>query len=361
MQAIFPEQLASSLQQRIPPVILLFGDELLLQQDCDEIIRHSLNQQLSSAPEYQRWRADAEFDWGQLSLQQQSMSLFGSFTVLDIELPEAKPGKPGSDALVDYVKQPNPDQLLILKGPRLKKEQLNSRWFKALAAQALQVKIFTPKRSQLPRFVMQRAQRHQLQLSQTAAEVLSNWFEGNLFALEQEFIKWSLLPNPPQIDEKQIYERVADSSQFDVFGLQESIAAQDLSQAIHRLQRLLDNDIELNILNWMLQREVQIISQLHVNAQHGLDHQAVFKQFAVWSSQQSAYSARASTHSDNSIKQMIALAERIERAIKGDRDEPLDVLLYHLVVLLSSPQLPASISQQLGVYSHVESDFWRYF
>ena len=70
MQAIFPEQLASSLQQRIPPVILLFGDELLLQQDCDEIIRHSLNQQLSSTPEYQRWRADAEFDWGQLSLQQ---------------------------------------------------------------------------------------------------------------------------------------------------------------------------------------------------------------------------------------------------------------------------------------------------
>ena len=66
MQAIFPEQLASSLQQRIPPVILLFGDELLLQQDCDEIIRHSLNQQLSSTPEYQRWRADAEFDWGQL-------------------------------------------------------------------------------------------------------------------------------------------------------------------------------------------------------------------------------------------------------------------------------------------------------
>jgi len=360
MQAIFPEQLTSSLQQRIPPVILLFGDELLLQQDCDDMIRHSLNQQLSNPPEYQRWRADSEFDWGLLAQQQQSMSLFGSFTVLDIELPEAKPGKSGSDALVDYIQQANPDQLLILKGPKLKKEQLNSRWFKALAAEALQVKLFTPKRSQLPRFIMQRAQRHQLQLSQSAAELLSSWFEGNLFALEQELIKWSLLPNLGELDEQQIYERVADSSQFDVFALQDSIAAQDLKQAIHRLERLLENEVEVNILNWMLQREVQIISQLHSNAKHGLNHQSVFKQFAVWSSQQSGYASRASQYGDDTVRQMLALAERIERAAKVDRDEPLDVLLYHLVVLLSSPQLPVSTRQQLGIFSHVESDFWRH-
>ena len=109
---------------------------------------------------------------------------------------------------------------------------------------------------------------------------------------------------------------MADSSQFDVFGLQDSIAAQDLSQAIHRLERLLDNDVELNILNWMLQREVQIISQLYLNARMDWTAKPYLNNLRYGAHSSLPTQHALARHSDNSIKQMIALAERIERAIK---------------------------------------------
>ena len=86
MQTLYPEQLNQYLERSgVPPVLLLFGDDLLLRMDAIDSIRQHFGQ---DAEKY-HWIQSTDFDWKQLSELEQSMSLFGSNTLIELELPGA--------------------------------------------------------------------------------------------------------------------------------------------------------------------------------------------------------------------------------------------------------------------------------
>src|SRR5690606_13411507 len=91
---------------------------------------------------------------------------------------------------------------------------------------------------------------------------LTDWFEGNLLALDQELQKLALSDLPQPITASAIQAAADDQSRFIVFALQEAILHGDLDTALHRLARLFEEGVEPAILTWMLQREWQTVSQL---------------------------------------------------------------------------------------------------
>ncbi|MCH1923184.1 DNA polymerase III subunit delta, partial [Shewanella sp. A3A] len=73
-----------------------------------------------------------------------AMSLFASRRIIELNLPNAKPGTDGSAMLQQLLAQPNPDILLIITGPKLAREQQSSKWFKSLDQQGIFVPCTTP-------------------------------------------------------------------------------------------------------------------------------------------------------------------------------------------------------------------------
>lgn len=350
MRSLFPEQLDTTLkQQPLPSILLVFGEELLLREDVRRQIRSHIAQQYGDqAVERYSYVQDSEFQWQTLNSSGQSMSLFGAFTLLELELPDNKPGREGSDALVDYAKQTAEQQLLVVFGDRLKKEQQNSRWFKALAEKGWVIKTPTPDRARLPRFIHQRASQHGLQLDNDAVELLSQWFEGNLPALDQELQKWALLHPAGKLSLADVQQQMQDVSQFSAFALQDSLLQGDIEQAIHRLHRLFEEDVDRHALFWVFQREVQVLSQLQIAQGSGVDPQSIFRQQMVWGSQQQQYQQRAQQLPSDAIQQSHRLLRRLEFALKDDSGEQPDVLFLHLLALICPSPEHQRVHQQLA-------------
>lgn len=349
MQTIYPEKLENYLQQNgVPSVLLVFGDDLLLRNDALSCIRKYLS---SDDLERIHWLQSKDFDWQQLSSGEQSMSLFGNKRLLELELPDNKPGRDGSAALTEYAQNQSENDIFVVIGDRLKKETQNSRWFKALAERGPLVRTQSPDKSQLPAFIHQRAQRYQLTLATGVPEKLSDWFEGNLLALDQELSKWQLLSNDGIITEEFLQTSIDDVSRFSVFALQESIQQQDYEGALHRLNRLLDEENDFHRLIWILQREVQLLSALQKAQQTQADTNALFRQFMIWPNQQPGYHKRASQLSQKTLLGAQRLIERIEAALKLDSGESPLILTTHLLSLLCCNNADA-INQTLSVFSH---------
>jgi len=349
MQTIYPEKLDNYLQQNgVPPVMLVFGDDLLLRNDALSSIRKQL---ASDDLERIHWLQSKDFDWQQLSAGEQSMSLFGNLRLLELELPENKPGRDGSAALTEYAQNQAENEILIVIGDRLKKETQNSRWFKALAERGPLVRTQSPDKSQLPAFIHQRAQRYQLTLEAGVPEKLSDWFEGNLLALDQELSKWQLLTSDGVITEDFLKESIDDVSRFSVFALQESIQQQDFDGALHRLSRLLDEENDFHRLIWILQREVQLLTALQKSRQAQADTAALFRQFMIWPNQQAGYHQRATQLSPQTLLDAQRLVERIEAALKLDSGESPLILTTHLLSLLCCSNANA-VSQALSALNH---------
>lgn len=359
MPNLYPEQLTKTLkQQALPPVLLIFGEEPLLRQDSLVSLRQHLKQQFGDEQiERQRWIQDNDFDWQQLNASGQSMNLFSSFTVIELELPENKPGREGSEALAAYCDNLPQDQLLVVIGGRLKKEQQNSRWFKALSQRGWLVRTPTPDRTRLPGFIHQRAQSYGLSLETDAIELLATWFEGSLAAMDQELQKWALLSpdktagntTPTTMTLADVRQYMQDVSHFDAFSLQESLLQSDFSQAAHRLQRLFEEDVDLHQLLWVFQREVQALSQLQIAQRMQLETGSIFRQQMIWSSQQRQYLQRAQQLSETSLEQARSLLQRLEMALKDESGEQPEVLFLHCLSLICvGPHVPA-ITQQLAL------------
>lgn len=326
-------QLQGHLQQHgLPALICVFGDTPLLIDDALQMIRQQARQQ--GIDERQRFIQDAQFDWGQLQTDSVNLGLFSSLRMIEIELPEAKPGREGAEALKRYCAELPDDQILVITGPKLKQEQLKAKWFQLLQAAGPVVQANSPERRQLPQFIQQRAQRYQLAIDGQATQLLADWFEGNLLALDQELQKLALMDAPQPLTPAFITEAAHDQSRFTVFALQEAILQGDLTNALRRLQRLLEEETEIAILNWMLQREVQKLQQLQQRQLTGKELMSL----GIWRNQEAAYRAFAQRVQPEHLARLQQLLVRLEFAFKRDSGEALSTLYCHALILLCQPQ-----------------------
>lgn len=329
-----PAQLPDHLAKHgLPAVVCVFGDAPLLVDDAIQHIRQWARQH--GIDERVRYVQDSQFDWRQLTDESASLSLFSTHKLLELEMPEAKPGRDGGDALRRYAQHPPAGQTLVLLGPRLKQEQLKAKWYQELAAVGTVVTANNPERHQLPQFIQQRAERYGVQLQTNAIERLALWFEGNLLALDQELQKLALTDLPQPITAADIQSIAQDQSRFNVFALQEAIVAGQLAPALHRLQRLLEADSEFAILNWMLQREWQLVMTL----QQADNFDEACRKNGVWRNQVNLYRQFCQRLSaPGTMAQVANLLAQLELAFKRDVGADINTLATHLVTLYCQPQ-----------------------
>jgi DNA polymerase-3 subunit delta len=336
-----PAQLAKHLQSSLAPVYAISGDDPLLCQEAADAIRAATRAQ--GFTERQVFNADASFDWGTLLQAGNSLSLFAEKRVLELRIPNGKPGDKGTAALLEYLSRPPEDTLLLISLPKLDGSTQKTKWAKAVidGPSAQFIQIWPVEVHQLPQWIRQRMNQAGMNATQEAVDLIAARVEGNLLAAAQEIEKLKLLADGNQIDASTVQAAVADSARYDVFGLIDAALNGEASHALRTLEGLRGEGVDSTVVLWALARELRLLATIAQQYGQGIPLEKAFSQARppVWDKRRPLVSKALQRHSAARWSKMLQDAQRIDAQIKGQAagDPWLDIS--RLTLLLAGQRL----------------------
>ncbi len=252
--SLAPAQLAKHLNLGLQSLYLLVGDEPLGQRECLDAIRQAAR--LQGFDERNSLMVDRTFNWQQIASYGASISLFASRRLLEINIPNGKPGIEGGKALQALANKALSDTSVVIILPKLEREAKNSAWFSALEKQAVLINIEEVQASQLPKWMAARLALQGQQASPSTLAFLAQQVEGNLLAANQEVQKLGLLYPAGELSDEAVRLAVLNVSRYDAFQLGEAVLAGDSPRTVRILQGLQDEGENavavMNPLIWVL-------------------------------------------------------------------------------------------------------------
>ncbi len=329
------EELSAALQKPLPPVWLISGDEPLLVQECMDALRQTAKAQ--GYLERVILEVDRSFDWQMLKNEADTLSLFAEQKLTELRLGSAKPGTPGSKAIIDYCEHLPPDTLLLIESAKLDSSTLKSKWIQAIEKAGVLIQVWPVSINDMPRWLEQRARRMKLRLAPECIALLSHRLEGNLLAASQELEKLKLLHGDESISPEMIQSEVADSSRYDVFDLTDACILGNAQHAIKILQQLQHEGIDAIRILWALSREIRLLAGLAHAAVKSLPEASLMQKYRVLPRRQPALRSAAKRLSLNTFNQLLITCKTADDAIKGiERHKDVWSLLDEVVVTLAS-------------------------
>jgi len=312
-------QLERHLQSQLSPVYVVSGDDPLLTQEATDAIRQVARQQ--GVSERQVLMVEANFDWGQLREAGASLSLFAERRLLELRIPNGKPGDKGAAALLDYLQHLHDDTLLLINLPRLDGNSLKAKWAKALldSPQVQFIQIWPVEASYLPRWIGQRLSKAGLSATPEALELIAARVEGNLLAAAQEIEKLGLLAEQGRIELRTVQASVADSARYTAFDLLDTALSGQASHALHTLNALRSEGVEAPVILWALAREIRVLAQLAHLRDRGVPLEAAFTQMRppIWEKRRPLLTKALQRTPVERWGQWLQDAQRIDAQIKG--------------------------------------------
>lgn len=339
MIRIYPEQLSAQLREGLRACYLLSGNEPLLLQESQDLIRAAAAKQ--GFGEHFGVTLDAQTDWESLFSQCQSLSLFTLRQTLTLTFPDSGPTAAMAEQLVTLAGLLHNDILLILRMAKLTKAQENSAWFKALSSHAVLVPCATPEHAQLPRWVASRAKAMQLSIDDAAVQLLCYCYEGNLLALAQALERLSLLWPDGKLTLPRVETAVSDAAHFTPYHWVDALLAGKSKRALHILRQLAKEESEAVILLRTLQRD--LLTLLHLQRhQHQQPLRTLMDQQRIWQNRRALFTEALQRLDGARIQRALHLLASIELTLKQDYGQSVWSRLETLSLLLCTRHFPAS-------------------
>lgn len=238
MPTIQAAQLKQQLKQGLSSLYVITSNEPLTSHESLDLIRQAARKQ--GIEERQVFIAERSFDWGTLVNFTNSSSLFASQRLIELRIPNGKPGTEGSKTLQNLLKSPLVDTTLIIQLPALDRDTKKNAWFKALEKTATIVQVNEIAPNNLPKWIAERlAQQKQTTDSETL-HFLAQQVEGNMLAANQEIQKLGLLYPEGTITDEQVKTAVLNVSRHDPFQLAEAVLRGDVERTVLILNSLQD-------------------------------------------------------------------------------------------------------------------------
>ncbi len=255
-----PHDIPRHLQRNLLPAYLVAGDEPLLIQESVDALRAAARAQ--GYDEREVLEVEPGFEWERLQHAAGNLSLFSERRLIELRLPDGKPGAEGARALQDYCAKAPPDTLLLVISGRLPGKARQSAWVKALEGLGALVYCWPVGPREFPGWLRRRLQHHGLQPSDDAIELLVARSEGNLLAANQEVEKLALLHGQGPLDGDTVAAAVADSARYDLNDLGDAMLTGDRGRAWHVLQGLREEGTAAPLVLWAVARDLRAVADL---------------------------------------------------------------------------------------------------
>ncbi len=344
MAKLNADQLARHLA-KLAPVYLVSGDEpLLVQEACDSIRSAARKQGFS---ERELFHAEGQFDWQQVVQSGNSLNLFAERKIIEVRL-TGKFTEAAGKALVEFCRNPSPDNLLLLVSPKLDKNAQNSGWYKAVDQTGGILALWPVSEKQLPRWIDTRLRAAGLDATPEALDLLCAKVEGNLLAAVQEIEKLKLIANDNTISAELMASLVADNARYDVFGLVDKAVSGDASGALRTLQGLRAEGEEVTLVIWALAREVRTLAAMQQAQSLGQGMEQAARNQGIFDPHFSLMRQAMPRFKPAQLRLLLRECALADRALKGAAKlSPWDVLQEVVLTLAGARVLSNGVLQRL--------------
>ncbi|PHQ79768.1 MAG: DNA polymerase III subunit delta [Coxiella sp. (in: Bacteria)] len=318
--------------------LLSSDDHLLLQEARDQLIQDARARGFTTR---QIVTISQASDWQQLIEQTQNMGLFSDKQIIDVRNPSAKFDKQVQQILAHYVKQPDPDTLLIISSGKLSAAQKKAKWFKAIETQFVVNIIWPIQPRELPKWVTQRLKKRGLTADHESIKLLIELTEGNLLAANQAIEKLALLYTNQHIATQEVITVVHDSAQFNVFDLANYALIGNVKRVIRILDGMRTQGGEATLVLWALSREIRELYTLVFQHQRGQSINALLAK--QWASRKPLLQQAMRRLSLDTLRILLSKAHHADLLIKGAATGNAWDALTEIAVTLATAQ-PIGVS-----------------
>lgn len=320
------EQLDAHLQKGLRPIYLISGNEPLLVMEAADHIRQCARRQGYS--ERRVYSVEAGFDWEDILLFGNSMSLFAERRMVEILLPSARAGTQGSRVLQQLAQSAPEDTLIMMITDRLDEGVRKSAWYRSFESKAVCVQVWPLSPRQLPSWIRHRLKRHGLSAGMDAIGVLAERVEGNLLAADQEIRKLKMLFDKAELCVDDITGAVVDSSRYNVFQFVDA-AMQGRGQRLsHILGHVRMEGGEPQVVLAVLAKALRTLAGVSEAVHKRRNTEQIMADMRVWKSQRQTVTAAARRQPPAYWQQCLRCCGRIDRMLKGRcAGNPWDELL----------------------------------
>jgi DNA polymerase-3 subunit delta len=352
---IYHNQLDSTLRQGFKPVWLVFGDEPWQKNNSLAAIKSYATKQGFS--EIIRFSSDTGFDWQQLLDEYQSLSLFASQRIIEVELTTVKVGDAGNKALLALAERLTQDinsghvpqdVIFILHGAKLDAASANRKWFKALTQLGCYLPLYDIELKAMPQWLNNQARQLQLNISPELNALLIELFEGNLLALAQELEKLVLLFGSQSISTEQAEQIILKQAKFNPFQVIDALLRGDCAKCITMLDQLQQEGMAPAQLIWVFHKEInQLYAMLNQLAQ-GESMANVYKQYRIWDKRKPLYQHALTNIKLENVKHAMVRIADIDFLSKTSSEFNIFIILADLCVTLYHGEKTAAFSLNYG-------------
>jgi DNA polymerase III subunit delta len=282
------DQLEQHLARGLRPVYTLHGDEALLVQEAADALRAAAR--TAGHTERQvHTVSGAHYNWSGLLGASRSMSLFAERQLIEIRIPNGKPGKDGSDALQRYCDSigDGGETLTLVLLPRLDRMQLSSAWFTALDGAGVTVRLDPIERAALPAWIARRlARQGQRVPAGEQGEHCLAWIadrvEGNLLAAHQELQKLALLQPAGELSLEAVRAAVQDVARFEPVQLCEAAFTGRADRVLRVLEGLRAEGESPARIAWVLGEDLRILHRVRAAVSSGTPMAVALRGERLW-------------------------------------------------------------------------------
>jgi DNA polymerase III subunit delta len=316
-----PEHLGTALARELKSLYIIHGDEPLLAQEAGDAIRTA-----ARAAGYTDRKvfsvSGAHFDWSALLGAAQALSLFADRQLIEIRIPNGKPGKEGSDALQRYCDTLSDDVITLIHLPRLDRQQLQSGWFAALETAGVTIRVEAVERKALPQWIAQRLAAHGQRVDdgEAGAQTLAFFadrVEGNLLAAHQELQKLALLYPPGVLTFEQVESAVLNVARYDVFKLGEAVLAGQTARVLRMLDGLRAEGEAPVLVHWTLAEDIRALKRVKDVSEQGKPLPLALREARVWGAKERLFERLVPLLADHTLAHWIEAASICDGLVKG--------------------------------------------
>jgi DNA polymerase III subunit delta len=309
------EQLPQHLARGLKSLYIVYGEEMLLALEAADRIRAKALEQ--GFDERRVLVAETGFDWGELAMVSNSMSLFAPKRLLDLRIPSGKPGKDGSEALQQLAGSLPEDTVTLLTLPGVDRQSQKAKWFEALDGAGVLVQAAAIKRDRLGAWLAGRLALQSQQADAQTIEFLVDRVEGNLMAAHQEVQKLALLFPAGPLPFDEVKNAVVDVARFNVFEIGATVLKADRVHFVRMLDGLRAEGAAAPLVLWAIAEEARGMARVKAAMAGGTPVAQALRDARVWGPRQDLMPAALRRLTQAQLIAALRHAAGIDRMIKG--------------------------------------------
>ncbi len=328
---------AAELPRRLPKqwqAALVIGDEPLLIEEAGDALRRSARAQ--GFVERRVLEASGQFDWVTLAAEASAMSLFGDRQLIELRLPEAKPGVPGAKALQEFLQVQSPDVCLMVLAATSAAPPKDSVWMQKIAERGLGVRCRRLRNDQLPGWLGERARALSVEIKPAALKWLAEQVEGNLLAARQELEKLPLLDPGRTWDEAALLEVVGDHARYAGYDLPDVLLGGDLATGLRMIKRLREEGAVPVMLLGSIARDLRSLHAAALRAA-SLGPERACAETGIWRHRQPRFAAALRRLPLAQVKRLHLLVVGLDITAKSAPEARFWEDLVNLAIRLAGP------------------------